>query len=246
MANLEAAFFKSGCNNLTDWDTENFPNNTVQVINNILQQEETFVASLGQNLDHQHADAVPSCTYIFPNTSDEFIAIAETIASIGTSTFIGLASRLALSDPLLLHIISSITTVEARHNTALRQLQGRMPSPAPFDTPITATWAHNLILPFVVPGSCALEIPIPTLPRLSANISSADIVNVAWDPLQAPTLAESGKPLFVAWIYQLSPPIYTNLVIDQQTKGTGSTQVPAIFRAPFRSSFHSDHQPAAR
>ena len=65
--------------------------------------------------------------------------------------------------------VSSIVTVESRYDAFFRQLSGRVPAPAPFDTGISSIWAYNLALPFTVPGSCPVELPLPILPTLSAS-----------------------------------------------------------------------------
>ena len=97
---------------------------------------------------------------------------------------IGVADRILDSDPLIIKSVSSMVTVESRHDAYFRYVGGQVPSPAPFDTGISRTWAYNLALHFVVPGSCPVEIPIPILPTLSvsslpANASSANTATMS-------------------------------------------------------------------
>ena len=123
---------------------------------------------------------IPPCQYSFPVAStDEFLALGDTITSVGVSAIIGLADRVSGTDPLIIRSVSSIVTVESRHDAFFRHVGGKVPNPAPFDTGISSIWAYNLALPFVVPGSCPVEIPIPILPTLfvsslPANTPSAN------------------------------------------------------------------------
>jgi hypothetical protein len=112
-------------------------------------------------------------------STKEFLALGDTITSVGISAIIGIADRISYTDPLIIKSVSSIATVESRHDAFLRHVGGQVPNPAPFDTGISSIWAYNLALQFVVPGSCPVEIPIPILPTLSvsslpANASSAN------------------------------------------------------------------------
>jgi Ferritin-like domain len=121
---------------------------------------------------------VPPCNYSFPVAStNDFFQLAELIGSVGISATIGLSQRLALSDPLVARLISSILTVESRHDAFFRDVQNRQPNPAPFDTGISAIWAYNIALSFIVPGSCPVEIPIPKLPILT--VADAPVVPYA-------------------------------------------------------------------
>jgi hypothetical protein len=40
-------------------------------------------------------------------------------------------------------------------------------NPAPFDPGISNIWSYNILLPYVVPGPCPVEVPILVLPRLT-------------------------------------------------------------------------------
>lgn len=152
---------------------------------------------------------------------------SDIITSIGIGAIIGLADRISSSDPLLIKSTSSIVTVESRHDAFFRQMDGEVPNPSPFDTGITGVWAYNLALPFVVPGSCPMEIPLPILPTLSAtnNNSTNDTlqqVEFMWNPSELPLEKEGPKQLFIGWLNQLNLPTYTNLTIQDQGKGTAA------------------------
>lgn len=152
---------------------------------------------------------------------------SDIITSIGIGAIIGLADRISSSDPLLIKSTSSIVTVESRHDAFFRQMDGEVPNPSPFDTGITRVWAYNLALPFVVPGSCPIEIPLPVLPTLSTtnNNSRNDTlrqVEFMWNPSELPLEEEGSKQLFIGWLNQLNLPTYTNLTIQGQGKGTAA------------------------
>jgi hypothetical protein len=113
---------------------------------------------------------IPPCQYVFPVTStDEFLELGDLITSARISAIIGLADRISETDPLLIRSVSSIVTVNSRHDAFFRQGIGSVPNPTPFDTGINGVWAYNLAFGFVVPGSCPVEIPIPILPILSVS-----------------------------------------------------------------------------
>ena len=166
------------------------------------------------------------------NSTGEFFDLAHLIMSTNIGATIGITERLAVTDPMLIRSASSILTVEARHDTFLRSIRDKKPSPTPFDTGISDIWAYNLALSFVVPGSCPVEIPLPTLPKLTVNESalapdanttdSLTQLEFTWDPAQAPFVAEPNKQLMIGWVNQLNMPVYTPLNVTASGKGTAS------------------------
>jgi hypothetical protein len=143
---------------------------------------------------------------------------------------IGLIERLAVTDPFLSGFVSSVLSVESRHDAFFRGVDGKNPNPAPFDTGISDVWAYNLALSFVVPGSCMIEVPLRILPRLniSQEVPASDNPSqwdFTWDPEQTAFTAEAGKQLFVGWVNQLNQPIYT--LLNQTSSGTGTASIPS-------------------
>jgi hypothetical protein len=60
---------------------------------------------------------IPPCNYSFPvNYIKQFFELADIITLMGISAAIGLADRLAITDPLLVKSVSSILAVKSRHN----------------------------------------------------------------------------------------------------------------------------------
>ena len=81
---------------------------------------------------------ISPCNYSFLiNSTQGFFKLAHLITSVGIGATIGLAERLAVTDPLLVRSVSSILTIKSRHDTFFRYIQGEVPNPALFDTGIS-------------------------------------------------------------------------------------------------------------
>jgi hypothetical protein len=170
---------------------------------------------------------IPPCNYSFPVTStDELFELAHVVTSVGIGASIALIERLAFIESLFTGLLSSVLTVESRHDA----LKGDVPNPTPFDTGISDVWAYNLALPYVIPGSCPVEIPSPILPRLTvAQATGTPEINITqnsrkleftWNPTEAPFVDETDKQLLIGWVHQLNSPIYTPVNITDTGKGT--------------------------
>ena len=182
---------------------------------------------------------VPPCKYTFPATTfDEFLAVANLITSTNFGSVIGLQKQLNGNAPALDPAITAILGVETRHDAFLRILHGVVPNPAPFDTGLPIAWAYNIGLQYTVPGSCAVEVPLPTYPQLSfdpaepplfASDSYPSTMAFRWDDQQAWVQREKGKQLYAAWINQYNQPVYTPVTVKEA--GSGSTAVPRDMQA---------------
>ena len=175
------------------------------------------------------ASIIPECQYVFPsrNTS-EFLSLGRSLSSFGVGAILALAETVAILDSSLVSGIASIAATEARHAAFFNAANGQLPNPAPFDTPISSTWAYNLALEFIVPASCPVELPIPILPTLSTQAtlqSNQTSMTFSWDPTQKPIVQESGKDLFIGWVNQLGSPMYTPL--KYIGNGTGTATAPS-------------------
>jgi hypothetical protein len=193
------------------------------------------VATIIDLLEAYNEVPIPPCNYSFPvNCTEQFFELADIITSVGIGAAIGLADRLAVTDPLLVKSVSSILAVESRHDAFFRHIEGEVPNPTPFDTGISDLWAYNFALSFIVPGSCSVEVPLPILPTLTvSNVTDSSPTNettngslqeFTWDPTQMTFVAEAGKQLLVGWVNQLDVPVYTPLNIT--VKGQGTAPVP--------------------
>ncbi|KAI9773158.1 MAG: hypothetical protein M1840_008279 [Geoglossum simile] len=226
LENLEAFFFVDGLKNITTWGINGYPNDTIEVVGKIAAQEIIHITTIVNLLNTIGAAAIPPCKYGFPVTSTkEFLALGNTITSVGIGATIGLSESIAATDPALIKSLSSIITVESRHDAFFRISDGKAPNPTPFDTGISGIWAYNLALSFVVPGSCTVEPPVPILPTLSVSppsgprFTNTSTIEFAWDPKQTPISFEASKQLFIGWVNQLNVPTYTKLTPTGEGKG---------------------------
>ena len=146
--------------------------------------------------------------------------------------------QLSGSDLAIAAPITSILGVETRHDAYLRMLHGAVPNPAPFDTGLPIAWAYNIGLQLTVPGSCPVEVPLPTYPQLSldpaeppafASDSYPETMSFKWDAQQAWVQRETGKQLYAAWANQFNQPTYTPVIVDKA--GSGTTSVPKGMQA---------------
>jgi hypothetical protein len=180
---------------------------------------------------------VPPCKYAFPVTNfEEFLSIANLITSANFGSVIGLQQQLDGSAPALATSTTAILGVETRHDAFLRILHGVVPNPAPYDTGIPIGWAYNIGLQYTVPGSCPVEVPLPTYPQLYldhpasfSNGSYPDTLSFTWDTQQSWVQREKGKQLYAAWVNQYNEPMYTNVTVYKS--GYGSTTVPKGMQA---------------
>lgn len=176
---------------------------------------------------------------MFPATNfDEFLGVANLITSTNFGSVIGLQQQLGGSAPALSPATTAILGVETRHDAFLRILHGVVPNPAPFDTAIPIAWAYNIGLRYTVPGSCPVEVPLPTYPQLSfdpakppsfASTSYPSTISFAWDDQQAWVQREKGKQLYAAWVNQYNLPVYTPVTVTGA--GSGITPVPKDMQA---------------
>jgi hypothetical protein len=185
------------------------------------------------------APVVPPCNYTFPATNfDEFLALANLLTSANFGSVIGVQVQLSGSDLAIAAPITSILGVETRHDAYLRMLHGAVPNPAPFDTGLPIAWAYNIGLQLTVPGSCPVEVPLPTYPQLSldpaeppafASDSYPETMSFKWDAQQAWVQRETGKQLYAAWVNQFNQPTYTTVTVNKA--GSGTTSVPKGMQA---------------
>ena len=164
------------------------------------------------------------------------LSLANTITSAGIGAVINLASALALTDPLLVPGPASILAIEARHDAFFRAAAdiSLIPNPAPFDTRISATYALNLALPFIVPGSCdnggggMPDFPlIPALKQISGAsplTGSSGPIEFSFDPEQVKTdntsssSSSSSSNYYIGWVNQANVINYTPATVDKNGK----------------------------
>lgn len=138
------------------------------------QQEQVHVTTITSILSAYNHLPLQPCRYQFPVTStSEFLSLAQTITAVGIGAILDIAATLAEQAPLLLPSLTSLVTVEARHDAFFRSAAANLvPNPAPFDTRISAVWALNLAWPFVVPGSCPTPLEFPFFAPLNIGVAA--------------------------------------------------------------------------
>jgi hypothetical protein len=173
---------------------------------------------------------VPPCEYILPNNASGISLLMGVLKSVEVGVFMSLAESLPSGDTSAAIVLSSMATVAARQNAILRAQANLNVSIASFETPLSATWAYNLALNYVRPGSCLVELPIPILPTLSINggvsayAQANSNVTFAWDAAGKAAASRSGKSLHIGWVNQVNDPVYTSILALGD--GRGMAQVP--------------------
>jgi hypothetical protein len=151
----------------------------------------------------------------------------STLKSIELGVFLSMSES---TDSEVAILLSSIASVNAKHITLLDNYTQKNASEQSFDTPASPTWAYNFGLEHVQPGSCSLELPLSILPKLTVNSDTSGHmrpgtnVTVKWDNAAKFAVSRSGNPLFMAWVNQVNPPIFTVLTTDGESSGI--TSVP--------------------
>jgi hypothetical protein len=197
------------------------------------------VATVGAVLRLNSAPVVPPCTYTFPVTTwPSFLGVAHLLTSTNFGSVIGVQQQLSGSDLAIAASTTSILGVETRHDAFLRLLNGQVPNQSPFDTGLPIAWAYNIGLQLVVPGSCPVEVSLPTYPGLAivgqepwalAPSAYPKTMTFSWDPAQAWVARENGKTVYAAWVNLFNQPVYTEVVLNGD--GQGTTSVPAGMEA---------------
>ena len=170
------------------------------------------------------------CEFKFPySDARSFVALANAITSVGIGAYIGGSTGLTDNDDLLTKA-GSILTNEARHDAYLRTGAGASAFPTPYDTSLTALWVYNLANQFIV--SCPDPLDIVSLPKLSFQPdpmppqlpppAAPATLTFSWDPKTFFVPVAEGAPLYVAYINQISNPIF----VPVSSTGVGTGTVP--------------------
>lgn len=153
------------------------------------------------------------------------------LKSVEAGMLIFLAESLSAGDTSAALVLSSMASIAATQNALLRVSASLNTSTASFETPLSPTWAYNIALNSVQPGSCSIDLPIPVLPALfvsagiSGNTQSNSSITFGWDAAGRAAASRSGKPLYIGWVNQVNEPKYT--LISALGDGYGLSDVPA-------------------
>lgn len=159
LEHLEATFYVQGLNTFTRGDFQSarfirglggrISSTVYNYFQLIRDHEVTHVQTLITTIQNLGGTPVGPCTYNFGYTNvDQFVAIAETLEDTGVMAYDGAIAL--IENPDLQTAGATIATVEARHASYLRLINGHVPFPAAFDTPKTMAEILALIAPFIV------------------------------------------------------------------------------------------------
>ena len=117
----------------------------------IRDHEMAHVDTLTKVITDLGGDPVAEATYDFGDAYTDptaFLATAMALENTGVSAYDGAAQF--IDDPDLLTAAGSIVAVEARHASYLNLLNGEVPFPAAFETPLTMEEVLKIAGPFIV------------------------------------------------------------------------------------------------
>lgn len=168
LEHLEAAFYNQGAAQFSSKDFFKFgvtsnigpgvSSNIGAYVELVRMHENTHVAALTQVITSLGGTPVGAGTYNFPYSDvSGFLRIAMALENTGVSAYDGAIHFLA-DNPDLLTTGATIATVEARHAAYFNLLNGVVPFPSAFDTPLTPQQVYQIASQFIV------SIPPITLP----------------------------------------------------------------------------------
>jgi len=160
LEHLEYAFYRDGLEQFTDADFGESPFNRPisEFLIDIRDHEQAHVETLTQVINDLGGEPVMEAEYNFGTTdAASFLATAQALENTGVSAYDGAAQF--LENPDLLTAAGTIVAVEARHAAYLNLLNGVIPFPAPFETPLTPAEVLEIAGPFIVTNPVAEATP---------------------------------------------------------------------------------------
>ncbi len=152
LEHLEAAFYRDG---LAEIGAEGitalgFQQSVFDSLTEIGEHEATHVTTLTDVITQLGGEPVEEATYDFGYTDAEsFLMVAQALEDTGVGAYNGAAQYLIDNDDLLTAALT-IHGVEARHASYLNLLNGDVPFPAAFETPLTPDEVLAIAGPFIV------------------------------------------------------------------------------------------------
>ncbi|KAH6243940.1 hypothetical protein HBI81_230930 [Parastagonospora nodorum] len=199
----------------------------------ILRQEREQQQILLRLLGKAGGASVPACEYDLPRNVSSASVLMGTLKSVEAGVFMSLSESISDEDSSATSLLSSMAGAASRQSALLRMHASCNMSSASFETPLSPTWAYNLALNYVRPGSCSVELPVPILPALtvyggtSAFVRAGMNLTFTWDAAGEAAASRSGKPLHIGWINQVNEPVYTSVLALGDNRGTA--QMPPEF-----------------
>jgi hypothetical protein len=183
LEHLESTFYQQGFQKFPDSDFQalGLQQNQIDALKMVAQTEATHVTTLTSAIQGAGAQPVQQCTYNFGFTDAKgMVGTAKILEAVGVSAYLGAAP--SINSSAILGTAATIATVEARHQTFLRQAAGAVPVPQAFDDPLGPRSVFTLAAPFIqsCPQGSNLAIqPFPTLQVTNnANITAGSQLNL--------------------------------------------------------------------
>ncbi len=135
-----------------------------QNLEEIRDHEETHVDTLIAVIKKLGGTPVGESEYKFPVTDvKSFIAVAQTLEDTGVTAYDGAIAY--IHRPGLQTASATIATVEARHASYLRLLNGEVPFPEPFDDAVAPQKVCEAVDPFITKSPFNLKAFCESLPN---------------------------------------------------------------------------------
>ncbi len=159
LEHLEAAFYVQGLNTfsaksfqsgkLTSQLGPRVSGQLYDYLKLIRDHELTHVQKLITTIQSLGGTPVGPCTYNFGySTTEQFLKIAQILENTGVSAYDGAIALIC--NPDLQTAGATIATVEARHAAYLNLVNGEVPFPSAFDTPLTMSEVLTAAGQFIV------------------------------------------------------------------------------------------------
>jgi hypothetical protein len=152
LEHLEYAFYRDFNAEFSEADfvDAGFDSNVRGRFDSIEIHERDHVDALVATIDSLGGDAVEELMYSFGVTDvDSYVATAQVLENLGTGAYTGAAQFLLGEDDLLTAALT-IHGVEARHASYLNVLNGDVPFPEAFETPLTPAEVLEAATPLIV------------------------------------------------------------------------------------------------
>lgn len=151
LEHLEYAFYRDGLEQFDEGAFGESPFNRPirSFLEDIRDHERDHVETLTQVINDLGGEPVEEAEYDFGYSDvTSFLATAQALENTGVSAYDGAGQF--LSDPGLLTAAGTIVAVEARHASYLNLLNGTLPFPAAFETPLSRDEVLEIAGPFIV------------------------------------------------------------------------------------------------
>lgn len=160
---LEADFYRQGLDNISERDLvcsdpiqefgDPIQDRVYDDLQTILEHEETHAEVLGATIEDLGGEPIDEPEFEFGTAVEnpaEFLALGAVLEDTGVGAYAGAGAVLPRFNEDLVPPALSIHSVEARHASFLRVLNGEIGFPAPFDQPLSPAEVKEAASQFIV------------------------------------------------------------------------------------------------